>query len=284
MATTSPQQAPVEWDEARAAGWLARAEARERQLAPVAEALLEAADLRPGEHVLDVGVGSGPTTALAHAAVQPDGRVAGIDIAPAMIEAAKRAVPAPDIEWLVGDVTTYAFPAAAYDVVISRFGVMFFRDPVAAFTRLHDAIRPGGRLAMATWGLRDATALFGVPYTIATTTLNRLGVDYVPAAQDWLMFSLGDAARVSDVLGSAGWREIETRVDNRMVYLGGARTVEAAVEDEVESGPVTALLDGQPAEVVAEVREALTADFGRRFDGNGVPLPAGFVVITAVRP
>ncbi len=284
MTTTRPSQPPVQWDDARAAGWLARAEARERQLAPIAEALFAAADLRPGEHVLDVGVGSGPTTALAHAAVQPNGRVAGIDIAPAMIEAAKRAVPSPDIEWLVGDVTTYAFPAAAYDVVISRFGVMFFSDPVAAFTRLHDAVRPGGRLAMATWGLRDATALFGVPYTIATTTLHRLGVEFTPTAQDWLMFSLGDRVRVAEVLGAAGWREIETRVDNRMVYLGGASTVEAAVEDELESGPVTALLEDQPAEVVAEVRAALTAEFGLRFDGNGVSLPAGFVVITAVRP
>lgn len=286
MSSTSDKQSPAvpEWDEARAAAWLASAEVRERQLAPITEALFAAADLRPGEQVLDVGVGAGPTTAEAHSAVQPGGRVTGIDIVPAMIEAAKRSVPASDIEWLVGDVTTYAFPAAAYDVVISRFGVMFFADPVAAFTRLHDAVRPGGRLAMATWGRRDATALFGIPYTIATTTLNRLGVDYAPMAQDWIMFSLGDHDRISDVLGAAGWKEIRTRPDNRIVYLGGARTIDAAADDVIRSGPVAGLLDGMPADVVAEVRQAMLDDFTQRFDGNGVPLPAGFVLITATRP
>ncbi len=284
MSSSTERPGTLEWDEARAASWLAGAEIRERQLAPITEALFEVADLHPGEHVLDVGVGSGPTTAEAHAAVQPGGRVTGIDVLPAMIEAAKRTVPIAEIEWLVGDVSTYGFPAAAYDVVISRFGVMFFADPVAAFTRLHDAVRPGGRLAMATWGRREATGLFGVPYVIATTTLDRLGIDFVPMASDGTMFSLGDAGRVAEVLGAAGWREIGTRVDNRVVYLGGARTVESAADDVLRGGPVAGLLDGLPADAVAEVRQALVTDFTRRFDGNGVPLPAGFVLISAIRP
>ena len=284
MSDTPPApQAPV-WDDARVAGWLASAPARERQLAPISEALFGYAALRPGERVLDVGVGTGPTTATAREAVQPDGRVTGIDIAEGMIEAAKRVVSAPDIEWLVGDVTTYAFPAAAYDVAISRFGVMFFSDPVAAFTRLHDAVRPGGRLAIATWCLLDATALFGIPYTIATTTLNRLGVDYAPVPADFSMFSLGDPAHVSEVLGAAGWREIRSVPDNRIVYAGGASTPESAADDAVESGPLRVLLEGLPDDAVAEVRQALRDDFTRRSDGNGVPLPAGFMVTTAVRP
>jgi SAM-dependent methyltransferase len=265
------------------AAWLAGAPARERQLAPVSEALFAHADLRAGERVLDVGVGTGPTTAEAHAAVQPGGTVAAIDVAPAMIEAARRLVAAPDIEWLVGDAMTYAFPAAAYDVVVSRFGVMFFTDPVAAFTRLHDAVRPGGRLAIATWCRRDASGLFGIPYAIATTTLHRLGVDYASIPPDFALFSLGDPARVAQVLAPAGWREIHSVADNRIVYLGGASTAEAAADDAVQAGPLRMLLENQPAEVVAEVREALLDDFVRRADGNGVPFPAGFMITTALR-
>jgi SAM-dependent methyltransferase len=201
-----------------------------------------------------------------------------------MIETARRLVPAADIEWLVGDATTYAFPAAAYDVVISRFGVMFFADPMAAFTRLHDATRPGGRLAIATWCRRDATGLFGIPYAIATTTLNRLGVDYPELPPDVTLFSLGDPERLAQVLTPAGWREVRSVPDNRLVYLGGASTPEAAADDAIGAGPLRMLLENQPPEVLAEVRKALHDDFVRRADGNGVPFPAGFLITTALRP
>ncbi len=284
MSDTPRPPAMPTWDDDRVAGWLASAPARERQLAPVLEALLERAALHPGERVLDVGVGTGPTTAAAHEAVQPAGTVTGIDIAEAMIKAAQEVVPAPDIEWLVGDATTYPFPASAYDVVISRFGVMFFSDPVAAFTRLHDAVRPGGRLAIATWCRRDASGLFGIPYVIATTTLHRLGVDYASVPPDSSMFSLGEPARIAEVLGSAGWREIRSVPDNRVVYYGGASTPETAAEDAVRTGPLRMILEGLPDEAVSEVRQALLDDFTRRSDGNGVPFPAGFMITSAVRP
>jgi trans-aconitate methyltransferase len=78
------------WDADRAAGWLANADARERQLQPVSDALFDRASLQPGERVLDVGVGSGPTTGQAWEAVRPDGSVTGIDIAPPMIAAARQ--------------------------------------------------------------------------------------------------------------------------------------------------------------------------------------------------
>jgi ubiquinone/menaquinone biosynthesis C-methylase UbiE len=109
------------WDE-RAAWWLANADARERQLQPVSDALFERASLRPGERVLDVGVGSGPTTGQAWEAVRPDGSVTGIDIAAPMITAARQRITAPEIDWIVGDAATYDFPAKTYDAVISRFG------------------------------------------------------------------------------------------------------------------------------------------------------------------
>jgi methylase of polypeptide subunit release factors len=77
------------WDEERAAWWLANADARERQLQPASDALFDRASLQPGERVLDVGLGSGPTTGQAWEAVRPDGSVSGIDIAPPMIAAAR---------------------------------------------------------------------------------------------------------------------------------------------------------------------------------------------------
>lgn len=119
------------WDPERVASWLRRAEGLERQLAPVSAVLFAAADLQPGERVLDVGCGSGPTTREAAAVVGTSGRVTGIDVSADMIEAA-RAASSPSIEWIVADVATWEPPPTVWNVVISRFGVMFFDDPPAA--------------------------------------------------------------------------------------------------------------------------------------------------------
>jgi ubiquinone/menaquinone biosynthesis C-methylase UbiE len=157
---------------------LANADAREKQLQPVSDALFDRASLQPGERVLDVGVGSGPTTGQAWEAVRPDGSVAGIDVAPPMIAAARQRITASEIEWIVGDAASYNFSPRTYDAVISRFGVMFFSDPVAAFRNLCEATRPSGRLIVTVWSQLYATGLFGIPYTVATTTLHRLGAEY----------------------------------------------------------------------------------------------------------
>jgi SAM-dependent methyltransferase len=270
------------WDEDRVACWLATADARERQLQPVSDALFDRASLQPGERVLDVGVGSGPTTGQAWDAVRPDGSVTGIDIAPPMIAAARQRVPASEIEWIVGDAGSYDFPPKTYDAVISRFGVMFFADPVAGFRNLCEATRPDGRLIMTVWSQLHATGLFGIPYTVATTTLHRLGVEYQGFPPDGILFSLGRPEIIREVLSAAGWADIETTVDNRPICLPPDPL--AAAKMTMASGPVQSLLEGQPEMVRSEVESALTADYRHRQNESGIGLPAGFIVVAARRP
>jgi SAM-dependent methyltransferase len=270
------------WDEDRVAWWLANADARERQLQPVSGALFDRASLQPGERVLDVGVGSGPTTGQAWQAVRPDGSVTGIDIAPAMIAAARQRITAPEIEWIVGDAANYDFAPRSYDAVISRFGVMFFTDPVAGFRNLCEATRPAGRLIVTVWAQLYATGLFGIPYTVATTTLHRLGVEYQGFPADGILFSLGRPETIREVLNAAGWMDIETTVDNRPLYLPPDPL--AAAKMTLASGPVQALLEGQPEMVRAEVEAALAADYTHRQNKSGIELPAGFIVVAARRP
>lgn len=270
------------WDEERAACWLANADAREKQLQPVSDALFERASLQPGERVLDVGVGSGPTTGQAWEAVRPDGSVTGVDIAPPMIAAARQRITAPEIEWIVGDAASYDFSPRIYDAVISRFGVMFFTDPVAAFRNLCKATRPSGRLIVTVWSQLHATGLFGIPYTVATTTLHRLGAEYQGFPPDGILFSLGRPEIIREVLTAAGWGDIETTVDNRTLYL--PQDPPAAAKMTMASGPVQVLLEGQPNMVRAEVQSALTADYAHRQDELGIGLPAGFIVVAARRP
>ena len=170
------QRAPSEptWDEERSRVWLANIDSRERQLEPIADALFEHAHLLAGMSVLDVGCGSGVTTARAAGLVAPEvgghpagleetGRVVGTDISPAMITAARERHDRPAIEWLVADAQTHDFGAGSFDVVISRFGVMFFADAAAAFANLARATRPGGRLVAAVWQRRSAVSCLRRP-------------------------------------------------------------------------------------------------------------------------
>jgi ubiquinone/menaquinone biosynthesis C-methylase UbiE len=262
-------------------GWLTLTRAR-GGWNRVSDALFDRASLQPGERVLDVGVGSGPTTGQAWQAVRPDGSVTGIDIASPMIAAARQRVTAPEIEWIVGDAASYDFPPETYDAVISRFGVMFFTDPVAGFHNLCEATRPGGRLVVTVWSHLHATGLFGIPYTVATTTLHRLGAAYQAFPPDGSLFSLGRPETIRDVFNAAGWAEIETTVDNRLLHMPPDPL--AAAKITMASGPVEALLDGQPDRVRAEVEAALTADYAHRQDESGIALPSGFIVLAARRP
>ena len=288
--TTEEQQAPANWDDAeRIRRWIAGAREREAQMRPVNDALFAAAALRPGERVLDVGCGTGPTTVVAAAAVGPAGHVVGTDVAAAMITAARETVgvggggDAASVEWLVADAQTYDFGAETYDVLVSRFGVMFFPDPVAAFANLAAATRAGGRLAAAVWRTRDQVPLFDIPYRTAVGVLDRLGLPYTPIGIDDNQCSLGTPARVEGVLRPAGWHDIEIRPSEGNLYVGGPLSPEEAAQSALDLGPIRGLMEGQPAEVRDQVRTALELEYRPRYDGTGVVVPAGFMIITARR-
>ena len=163
--------------------------------------------------------------------------------------------------------------------MISRFGVMFFADPVAAFTNLRAATRIGGRLIVTVWSQLFASGLFAIPYTVATTTLHRLGVRYQDFPPDGILFSLGRPGLARTVLEAAGWADVETSVDNRTLYL--PPDPRAAAQLTMAAGPVQVVLEGQSDLVRAEVEEALVADYKHRLDASGIGLPAGFIVVSA---
>lgn len=298
----SEQQRPAGWgDEARVRQWIAGAEQREAQMVPVNEELFAAAALQPGETVLDIGCGTGPTTRQAAALVGPAGRTVGTDLSPAMIEAAARlaaelaeAAPASSQPtssqptssqpgWLAADAETYDFGTGQYDVVISRFGVMFFPDPCAAFANLLRATRPGGRLVAAIWRTREHVPLFAIPYDTATEVLDELGVSYEPVPIDDNQCSLGTHESVTAVLAPAGWCDIETRPSDGYLYIGGELTPAQAAESALDIGPIRGVLDGRSEQIRQAVRVRLQTTFERWYDGTGILVPAGFMILTARR-
>lgn len=151
----------MDWDEF-ARPWLDSAPALEAAHQPVIDLLMAEARLQPGERVLDVGCGTGPSLLAALPAVEPGGTVTGIDIAPPLVARAAERLP-DHVELLTGDAGRHAYADGAYDVILSNFGLMFFDDTRAAMANLRRATRPGGRLAATVWGPPPHNPWFTLP-------------------------------------------------------------------------------------------------------------------------
>lgn len=285
MSVSSTESGSAGWDDSSAERWLTQLEAREASLAPVLHALLEAAALQPGERVLDVGCGAGPSTLAAAERVGPDGRVTGVDIWPGMIEAARQRAGAEPIDWLAADAEDHPFAAASFDVVISRFGVMFFADPRRAFANLATACRSGGRLVAAVWPVRDRSAYFARPLEVLLQTGQRLGMSLELPPADGGPFSLGDPTRTRDLLSAAGWVDVDLTPDHRALFLSGpGGSDEEAVDFVLTLGPARTAVENQPVEVVDVLRAALLEAMAGWREDHGVGLPGNFLVVTARRP
>lgn len=202
----SDQDMAAYWDRAGKV-WVEQQALLDRLYAPIARAVVEAADPRAGEAVLDVGCGSGATTFEAAWRVGPQGRAVGVDISPALLELARRRVGEDGLEgvdFIQADAQTQAF-AAPFDAIVSRFGVMFFPDPIAAFANLRKALKPGGRLAFACWRGPEDNAISTVPLEAAApflSTVPRFEKD-APGR-----FGFADPERVRTILDESGWQDV----------------------------------------------------------------------------
>src|SRR5262249_1479538 len=136
-----------------------------------------------------------------------------------------------------------AFPAATFDAVFSRFGVMFFADPVAAFTNLHRALRPGGRLAFVCWRGLPENPWMWVPVGAAAQHVT-LPPPPAPGAPG--PFAFADGARVRDILGAAGFQTVDVAPLDAEVSIARGASLDEAVAFLLEMGPLGAALRENP--------------------------------------
>lgn len=260
--------------------WVADADRRDRVLAPVAEALLAAAHLAPGEGVVDIGCGCGATTLAAARAVGPTGAVYGIDLSEPMLDVARRRAETSglsNVTLVQGDVQTHRFPARS-DVAISRFGTMFFADQVAALANIRHGLRPGGRLCLATWQPLEANDWLTIP----GAALLRYGDLPDAETSGRTMFSQSDPDRITTMLHAAGFSDPRLEPVELSLVLGA--DAEEAVDYLATTGPGRAALDAMPTDRRPAALDAVRAALADHTGSDGVRLGAAIWVIIARVP
>jgi SAM-dependent methyltransferase len=211
-----------QWDYWTAEGehWVREADRYDAMNSGFGAAMLDAADLQPGERVLDVGCGNGATTISAAQRVAPTGTVVGIDLAQAMLSLARQRADqasCDNVEFLEADAQVHPFEAGGFDAVISRFGTMFFEDPEAAFTNLRRALRPGGRLAMVCWQDVLHSEWIIVPGGAAA---EHVGIpDFGPPGSPG-PFALADHERLRGILEVGAFRDIAIQEITKPMRIG----------------------------------------------------------------
>ena len=261
--------------------WITNQARYDRMNKPFADLILAAAALQPGSRVLDVGCGCGGTTLAAARLIAP-GQAVGLDLSGPMLATARASAEAAGLGNAVfqqGDAQVHPLEPDSFDAVISRFGTMFFADPVAAFANIRPATRPGGRLAFVCWQPPAANQWLLVPGAALGEHVPRpagFGSGNGPG-----MFAFSDPDRPREILAAAGWRDIEITAEHVAILVGGGGSVEDAVEFVRTGSMARTMLAGAGPGTVDRAVASMRAALARYADGEGVRMGAGVWLIQA---
>jgi SAM-dependent methyltransferase len=242
-----------EWNNATGRRWLDRHERADRQIAPFGLRAMERADIRHGQRVLDVGCGCGETTLELARRVGASGSVAGIDISRLLIDTARQAADRSNmsnVRFEVADAQIFAFSPHSVDLVFSRFGVMFFDDPEAAFSNFRNALRHRGRLSFVCWPAPRDNQFMTIPMAAASQHIT-LPPPADPEAPG--PFAFADPGRVKRILSQAGFGDIQI---DRVIEKVGGGTLDETAHMLVDLGPLSRVLD----DIDATTRHAIVED------------------------
>jgi len=267
------------WNSESANKWVTNNQSMDRLLAPLTENLFEIAQVQTGEAVLDIGCGVGTTTRQVGRTTGPDGRVLGLDISAPMLAAAREKSEAAHVSFLEADAASHDLSDAAFDLAFSRFGIMFFAEPIVAFTNIRGALTPGGRIAMACWGPRVDNPWFQMPADIVE---KYFGSQPAMPARAPGPTAFGEKNYVEDILSNAGFENIQIET----------KTIELDAGDELQQAAKYALFSGPASRAVAQhkpdqdVLDAMVADVEARLQpyqtAEGIRISGQVHYLTAV--
>jgi SAM-dependent methyltransferase len=267
------------WNGAAGKFWTERQIAMDEVLAPVSAAVVHAAAAQPGEHVIDVGCGCGATALDIAAHVCAAGSVLGIDISQDMLARARDRTPAgASVTFHHADATVHPFQPEHFDILVSRFGVMFFAEPTRAFANLREGLKRGGRVAFACWRAPKLNPYFVVPLMAAYKHVPKLPE---VGPEDPGPFSFQSAERVQRILRDAGYADITLTPHDLSLDIARGRGLDAAVQNALEIGPAHRAMMDQSDDARTAATAEIRAALAKLQVGESVPMGAAIWVVSA---
>ncbi len=261
------------WNASAGPTWVAMQDALDRQLHELGLAAMAALGPREGERVIDIGCGCGATTLELARRVGPSGRVLGADISAPMLGVARRR--AESLGWVSfvqADAQTHPFEPA--DAAFSRFGVMFFADPTAAFANIRKALAPAGRLAFVCWRALTENHWMTIPMAAVAPLLPPTPPPPPDAPGP---FAFADRDRLRRILTGAGFADVAIEPHDQAI---GGGDLETTVRTTLNVGPVGAALRDNPA-LQPQMADAVRAALAPHAGPEGVKLPSATWIVTA---
>ena len=284
MSDTGPNQLQAAyWTSAAGPQWVQQQAMFDHMLVHFGHAALSALDAQAGEHIIDIGCGTATTTLAIADAVGPTGWVIGADISPTMIDAARqRAAAHPQASFVVADAQTERIAPADQpaDAGFSRFGVMFFADPVAAFTNIAANVRGGGRLAFVCWQHEQDNEWISLPAGIMRQFTPE---PVLPPHNAPGPFAFHDRARLGQILTAAGWHGVQIDPFSAPTTMGEGLGLDAAVTQSMSTSAGQILRSQVDEATFAAATEAVRAALSERMLGGAVTFPGNVWVVTAHR-
>ena len=270
------------WNEEAGPKWVQLQNRLDSQIGPIGEVMLDLAAPRLGESVIDVGCGCGATTLSIAQRVGPGGRATGVDISlPMLARGRERAQSAglANLEFVNGDAQVYAFEPGQADLVTSRFGVMFFGDPSAAFGNLRGALKASGRLAFVCWQPLAANPWMSIPLMAAAPLLPELPAPPAPDAPG--PFAFGDEDRVRRILADAGFGDVSLKSYQTSLLVGGDASFEESIDFVLQMGPTARILANADADLRARIKEAVSKKLEAFQTDAGIEMECGTWLVSA---
>jgi SAM-dependent methyltransferase len=257
------------WNGPAVTRWITKQEQMDAALAPVADATIELAKAREGERVLDIGCGSGATSLALAPLVGPAGHITGLDVSAPMIELARsRSAGMTNVDWLLVDAATNEFEPHSIDLLFSRFGVMFFGDPIPAFANMRRALRPDGRLVFACWRPLSENPWMLVPLQAVQPLVPP---SPKPDPHDPGPFAFADPQWVTHILTKAGFTPPRYAPFDFAMSLGSG--LDEAVEQATSMGAAARALRDQPDATLQAARKTVRTALAPHLKAGVVALP-----------
>ena len=277
IAETSSNAAQIEyWNTSAGETWARFQEALDRQVEPLGLAAMDVLCPAEGEHIVDIGCGCGQTSLALAARVRPSGSVVGVDISQPMLDVAFRRSRTADLQVTFRklDAQTGDLGDGLFDAAFSRFGVMFFSDPVAAFANIRASLKPGGRLAFVCWRALNENPWMQAPLQAALPLLPPLAPPDRAAPGP---FAFADPSRVRSILADSGYGSVTINPFDADI---GGEDLDQTLKLALRIGPLGRALREHP-EFVGNVTDAVRDVLSEYLTSNGVRMPAAVWIALA---